>query len=84
MAMVDCTHCGDRHHVNDFCATGPMGDHLIAPCGAVTHIDNPSSPGGWLIENDEGGWDWTAIRIAAVAAKTEGRRVYDLKTGAYQ
>jgi hypothetical protein len=24
MSMFDCPHCHDRHHINDFCATGPM------------------------------------------------------------
>lgn len=24
MTMFDCPYCHDRHHVNDFCATGPM------------------------------------------------------------
>lgn len=81
MAMFDCFHCGDRHHVNDFCATGPMACHTISPCGFVSENDAPQSPGGWLIKNDEGGWDWTGKRIAAVAAKTEGRKVYDVTKG---
>lgn len=31
MAMFDCAHCGDRHHVNDFCATGPMSAEPVPP-----------------------------------------------------
>jgi len=41
------------------------------------------TPGGWLVEWD-GGWDWTPTRIAAVAALTEGRRVFDVKAGRFQ
>lgn len=67
--MFDCYHCGDHHHVNDFCAIGPMAPR------------DPDAPGGWLIKADGGGWEWTGVRIAAVAALTEGRKVYDVTKG---
>ena len=35
MSMFDCPHCGDTHHVNDFCATGPMSQQA-APSNANT------------------------------------------------
>lgn len=80
-SMFDCYHCGDRHHVNDFCATGPLGGHVVSPCGAVTESPDTEHPGGWLVKNDAGGWDWVARRIAATAALTEGRAVYDVTLG---
>ena len=29
--MFDCPHCGDTHHVNDFCAAGPMSPQPSTP-----------------------------------------------------
>ena len=54
MSMFDCTHCGDRHHVNDFCATGPMSAEPVAPTTRETadhaelaRLAEAATPGGW-------------------------------------
>lgn len=84
MTMYHCYHCGDQHHVNDFCASGPMAVDPALPAswgGADGHDVSILSPGGWLIKADGGKWEWTGVRLAAVAALTEGRRVYDVTKG---
>lgn len=51
MSMFDCAHCGDRHHVNDFCATGPMSAEPAptiretADCICVTRGTGPEGCG---------------------------------------
>lgn len=63
-----CSECDKRHDPEDVCCTNDLPY-------------NHSTPQGWLVETDDGGWDWVGRRIAAVAALTEGRRVYDVGAG---
>lgn len=43
MTMFDCAHCGDRHHVNDFCASGPMS---ADPAANYWHMTTPPDETG--------------------------------------
>lgn len=66
-----CSECDKRHDPEDVCNTNDL---------SYEH----STPQGWLVENDEGRWDWVGRRIEAVCALTEGRRVYDVKSAKWQ
>lgn len=43
-----------------------------------------SGPGGWLINSTDGVWEWTGVRMAAVAAITEGLPVWSVSRGEYE
>lgn len=59
MAMFDCAHCGDSHHVNDFCATGPMSAGPVAPTPRETadhaellRLAEAAKNGEWWSDDD--------------------------------
>jgi hypothetical protein len=47
MAMFNCHHCGDRHHVNDFCATGPMSMAFTVRSYSMPRTAARSALGGY-------------------------------------
>jgi len=88
--MFDCPHCGDTHHVNDFCATGPMSQQT-APSNANTsglevvrlEAQSGGPSGSWFLINDPDDvafWEEQGYPVRSlVTAASAQARIADLE-----